>query len=140
MTAQRRDIIDYANDAIAEKSPVKITLAREANMNPDGEVAQKIKEAAKNAEMENSHVEPEESEIGSESAEQLQRFIERIERIEEEKAGLSADVKDIYTDAKGSGFDPKVMRQIIRMRKMDQRDIDEEEALLHLYKQALGMR
>lgn len=73
------------------------------------------------------------------AGDQLRQFIERIERLEEEKSGLAADVRDLYNQAKSTGFDPKVMRQIIRVRKMDQHQVDEEENLLHLYKQALGM-
>ncbi|MBF0611991.1 MAG: DUF2312 domain-containing protein [Magnetococcales bacterium] len=73
------------------------------------------------------------------AGDQLRQFIERIERLEEEKAGLAADVRDLYNQAKSTGFDPKVMRHIIRIRKMEQHQVDEEENLLHLYKQALGM-
>ncbi|NGZ29436.1 MAG: DUF2312 domain-containing protein [Magnetococcales bacterium] len=73
------------------------------------------------------------------AGDQLRQFIERIERLEEEKAGLAADVRDLYNQAKSTGFDPKVMRQVIRIRKMEQHQVDEEENLLHLYKQALGM-
>lgn len=73
------------------------------------------------------------------AGEQLRQFIERIERLEEEKSGLAADVRDLYNQAKSTGFDPKVMRQIIRIRKLEQHQVDEEENLLHLYKQALGM-
>lgn len=73
------------------------------------------------------------------AAEQLRQFIERIERLEEEKGELAANIRDVYAEAKNGGFDPKVMRQIIRLRKMERHQVDEEEALLHLYKQALGM-
>ena len=66
-------------------------------------------------------------------------FIERIERLEEEKRALSADIKDVYAEAKGSGFDSAIMRQIIRIRRMDQDDVDEQETLLDIYKRALGM-
>lgn len=72
-------------------------------------------------------------------ADQLRQFIEKIERLEEEKSGLAADVRDLYNQAKSTGFDPKVMRQIIRIRKMERHQVDEEENLLHLYKQALGI-
>nr|CRH05204.1 Conserved protein of unknown function [Candidatus Magnetococcus massalia] len=70
----------------------------------------------------------------------LQQLIERIERLEEEKAGIAEAVRDIYQEAKSLGFEPKVMRQIIKLRKMDQHEVDEMDALLHLYKQALGMQ
>ncbi len=73
------------------------------------------------------------------AADRLRSFIERIERLEEEKAALSGDIRDIYAEAKGEGFDPKVLRQIVRLRKMDRSDYQEQEALLELYKAALGM-
>ena len=71
--------------------------------------------------------------------ERLRSIIERIERLEEEKAALTADVREVYSEAKGVGFDTKVMRQIIRLRKMDSQDRQEQEAILDLYKNALGM-
>jgi uncharacterized protein (UPF0335 family) len=70
---------------------------------------------------------------------QLKAIIERIERLEEEKRTLSADLKEVYAEAKGSGFDTKTMRQIVRIRRMDKDDLDEQETLLDLYKRALGM-
>ncbi|MET4697356.1 uncharacterized protein (UPF0335 family) [Constrictibacter sp. MBR-5] len=73
------------------------------------------------------------------TAEQLRSYIERIERLEEEKAGLASDIKDIFAEAKGNGFDVKTMRQILKIRKMDASDRDEQEALLDLYMHALGM-
>jgi uncharacterized protein (UPF0335 family) len=77
--------------------------------------------------------------IGGIAGEQLRSFIERIERLEEEKRTLSADIKDVYAEAKGTGFDTNIMRQIIRIRRMDQDDVDEQETLLDVYKRALGM-
>ena len=77
--------------------------------------------------------------VGGIAGEQLRSFIERIERLEEEKRALSADIKDVYAEAKGSGFDIAIMRQIIRIRRMDQDDVDEQETLLDIYKRALGM-
>lgn len=77
--------------------------------------------------------------IGGVTGEQLQQYIDRIERLEEEKSELGQDIRDIYLEAKSHGFDPKIMRQIVRLRKMDQNELDEEEAMIHLYKQALGM-
>ena len=71
--------------------------------------------------------------------EQLKSFIDRIERLEEERAALSADIKEVYSEAKGTGFDTKIMRQIIRLRKMDRADYQEQQALLDLYKQAMDM-
>ncbi len=63
-------------------------------------------------------------------------FIERIERLEEEKRTLAADIKEVYAEAKGTGFDTKIMRQIIRLRRMDKDDLDEQESLLDVYKTA----
>ena len=71
---------------------------------------------------------------------QLRAFIERIERMEEEKAAISADIKEIYAEAKGNGFDVKIIRQIVRIRKQDANERMEQEALLELYMSALGMR
>ena len=73
------------------------------------------------------------------AADQLRSFITRIERLEEEKAALAADIREVYAEAKGTGFDAKVMRQVIRLRKMDQPTLQEQEALLELYKSALGV-
>jgi len=70
---------------------------------------------------------------------QLRSFIERIERLEEEKAALAADIREVYAEAKGNGFDPKTMRRIVRLRKLDTEDRQEQEALLDIYKSALGM-
>ena len=77
--------------------------------------------------------------VGGVAVERLKSFIERVERLEEEKRGLSGDIKEVYAEAKGSGFEPKIMRQIINLRRMDKEDVDEEESLLDLYKRALGM-
>lgn len=73
------------------------------------------------------------------AAQQLRMFIEKIERMEEEKARLMEDIKEVFGEAKGSGFDPKVMKQIIKLRKMKEEEVNEQEELLDLYKQALGM-
>jgi uncharacterized protein (UPF0335 family) len=70
---------------------------------------------------------------------QLKSIIERIERLEEERKGLGADVREIYAEAKGNGFDPKILRMIIRLRKMAAADRQEQDALLETYKSALGM-
>jgi uncharacterized protein (UPF0335 family) len=71
---------------------------------------------------------------------QLKAFIARIERLEEERAALGADIREVYSEAKGTGFDTKVMRQVIRMRKLDKADFQEQEAMLDLYLTAMGMR
>lgn len=69
----------------------------------------------------------------------LKSYIERIERLEEEKAGLSSDMRDIFSEAKSNGFDVKTMRQVLKLRKMKTNDRTEQEYLLDLYKRALGM-
>lgn len=71
---------------------------------------------------------------------QLRAFVERIERMEEEKRAISDDIKEIYSEAKGNGFDIKVLRQIIRIRKQDHAERMEQEAILDLYMAALGMQ
>ncbi len=73
------------------------------------------------------------------AAGQLKAFIERIERLEEEKQSLADDIKEVYAEMKGTGFDTKAVRTIIRLRKKDQAERQEEEAILDLYKTALGM-
>ncbi|HIJ84136.1 MAG: hypothetical protein HW380_2398 [Magnetococcales bacterium] len=73
------------------------------------------------------------------AGDELLRFIDRIERMEEEKAELIRDIRDIYQEAKSNGFDPKVMKEIVKLRKKNPDEVDEEEAILRLYKQALGM-
>lgn len=70
---------------------------------------------------------------------QLRAIIERIERMEEEKAAISEDIKEIYAEAKGNGFDTPIIRKIIAIRKMDAHERMEQEALLELYMSALGM-
>jgi uncharacterized protein (UPF0335 family) len=71
--------------------------------------------------------------------EHLRSFIDRIERLEEEKKALADDIKEVYAEAKGTGFDTKIMRQIVRLRKLDKADLQEQEAILELYKRAMGM-
>lgn len=73
------------------------------------------------------------------SAEQLRLFIERIERLEEDKGGIAADIKAVYAEAKGTGFDTKTMRSVIRLRAMEKAARQEQEALLETYKAALGL-
>jgi uncharacterized protein (UPF0335 family) len=77
------------------------------------------------------------AEVGGVAGERLRSFIERIERLEEEKQALAADIREVYSEAKGSGFDIKVMRQLIRLRKMDSDDRSEMEAVLDVYERAL---
>lgn len=69
----------------------------------------------------------------------LRLLIERIERLEEEKKGIADDIRDVYMEAKAVGYDPKIMRQIVRLRKMKPDDRSEQDMLLETYKNALGM-
>lgn len=73
------------------------------------------------------------------SAERLNAIISRIERLEEEKAGIASDIRDIYAEAKGTGFDVKALRAIIRLRKLELNERQEQEHMLDMYKHALGM-
>ncbi|GHH16320.1 DUF2312 domain-containing protein [Sphingomonas sp. AAP5] len=73
------------------------------------------------------------------AADQLRLLIERIERLEEEKKGIADDIKDVYGEAKSTGFDVKTIRSIVRLRKMEKHHREEAEALLETYKQALGL-
>ncbi|CAD7335211.1 DUF2312 domain-containing protein [Sphingomonadales bacterium 56] len=76
---------------------------------------------------------------GNVAADQLRLLIERIERLEEEKKGISDDIKDVYLEGKATGYDTKIMREIIRLRKMPKHDRQEMEAILQTYLAALGM-
>ena len=77
--------------------------------------------------------------VGGIAGERLRSFIERIERLEEEKRTLAEDIKEVFAEAKGNGFDTKIIREIIKIRRMDEDDLDEQETLLDIYKRALGM-
>jgi uncharacterized protein (UPF0335 family) len=79
------------------------------------------------------------AEVGGVAADQLRSFIERIERLEEDKAAIASDIREVYAEAKSSGFEPKIMRQVVRIRKMEATDRQEQEALLDLYRHALGV-
>ncbi len=70
----------------------------------------------------------------------LRSLIERIERLEEEKAALAADIREVYSEAKGEGFDVKIMRQVVRIRRLEAADRQEQEAILDLYLTALGVK
>lgn len=76
---------------------------------------------------------------GEVSSERLRSFIKRIEKLEEDKAGIAEDIRDVYAEAKGTGFDVKIIRQIVRLRKIEVEKRREEEEILDLYKAALGM-
>lgn len=77
--------------------------------------------------------------IGGIAGQRLKSFLERIERLEEEKAALMEDIREVYAEAKGTGFDPKIMRKIISLRKMDNDKRREMEELTDLYKTSIGM-
>jgi|NOAtaT_6_FD_contig_21_7242613_length_453_multi_2_in_0_out_0_2 uncharacterized protein (UPF0335 family) len=79
------------------------------------------------------------AEVGGIAADRLMSIIERIERLNEEKKALSSDISDIFAEAKGAGFDPKVIRQVIKERAMDEADREEQRALRDLYLQAVGI-
>lgn len=73
------------------------------------------------------------------AGERLRSVIERIERLEEERKALASDIKDIYSEAKSAGFDVKVIRQLIRIRKQEPAEVEEQETLLDIYRRAIGM-
>ncbi len=79
------------------------------------------------------------ADVGGIAADRLRSFVERIERLEEEKAALAADIKEVYSEAKGTGFDAKTLRKIDALRKLDQADRQEMEEMLELYKRALDI-
>lgn len=79
------------------------------------------------------------SDTGHNSNQQLRAFVERIERLEEEKASIASDIRDVYAESKSSGFDVKALRALIRLRKQDAKERAEHEAILDVYKHALGM-
>lgn len=77
--------------------------------------------------------------FGGVSGAQLRQFIERIGRLEEEKATVSKDISEVYSEAKSEGFDAKIMKKIVKLRKMDSQELNEQEEILTLYMHALGM-
>lgn len=79
------------------------------------------------------------TEVGGISGEYLKSYIERIERLTEERDVLTADIRDVYTESKGNGFSAPIMRAIVRLRKLDKFELEEQETLIDLYKNALGM-
>lgn len=79
------------------------------------------------------------TEVGGIAADQLAAYVERIERLEEEKANLGTDINEVYAEAKALGYDVKILRQIIRLRKMEDHERTEQEEILETYKRALGM-
>jgi uncharacterized protein (UPF0335 family) len=79
------------------------------------------------------------TQVGGVAGEQLRAFIERIERLEEEKKDVQEQIKEVFSEAKGTGFDVKTMRQLIKLRKLRDADRSEQEELLEIYKTAIGM-
>lgn len=73
------------------------------------------------------------------AADQLRLFIERIERLEEEKRGMSDDIKEVYSESKSQGYDPKIMKMIVRLRRLDTHTRQETDAILDTYRNALGL-
>lgn len=84
-------------------------------------------------------VEKSDTRTGGIAADRLRSLVDRIERLEEERKALGNDIRDIYAEAKSAGFDVKVLRQLIRIRKQEAADVEEQETLLDLYRRALGM-
>ena len=80
-----------------------------------------------------------EAEAGGIAADRLRSIIERVERLEEERKALASDIKDIFAEAKSAGFDVKVIRTLLSLRKKEPAEVEEQETLLDLYKRALGM-
>ena len=84
-------------------------------------------------------VEKSDTKTGGIAADRLRSLVDRIERLEEERKALGNDIRDIYAEAKSAGFDVKVLRQLIRIRKQEAAEVEEQETLLDLYRRALGM-
>jgi uncharacterized protein (UPF0335 family) len=84
-------------------------------------------------------VEKPDTKAGGIAADRLRSLVDRIERLEEERKALGSDIRDIYAEAKSTGFDVKVLRQLIRLRKQEPADVEEQETLLDVYRRALGM-
>lgn len=86
-----------------------------------------------------AQIDDETQDVSGVAGKRLKSFLDRVERLEEEKKALADDIKDIYAEAKGVGFDPKTMRKLVRLRKMETEKRREEEELLELYKAAIGL-
>lgn len=80
------------------------------------------------------------AQVGNIAADQLRSIIERVERLEEDKANIAADVRDVYAEAKANGYDVKALKEIVKLRKLDTHERDEQEHTLDLYKRAMGMQ
>lgn len=77
--------------------------------------------------------------VGGVAADQLKSIIDRVERLESEKAGIAADIRDVFAEARGNGFDVKAIRQIIKLRKLDASEAEQQETTFDTYRRALGM-
>jgi uncharacterized protein (UPF0335 family) len=84
-------------------------------------------------------VEQAQAPTGNVAAERLRSIVERIERLEEERKGLGSDIKDVFAEAKSAGYDVKVLRDVLRLRKQEPSEVEEQETLLDTYRRALGM-
>jgi uncharacterized protein (UPF0335 family) len=84
-------------------------------------------------------VEKTDTKAGGVAADRLRSLVDRIERLEEERKALGSDIRDIFAEAKSAGFEVKVLRQLIRLRKQEPADVEEQETLLDVYRRALGM-
>jgi uncharacterized protein (UPF0335 family) len=109
--------------------------------NPDTDTvdAEEVEEVAEKM---NQHTSPpigHNTNVGGIAAERLKSFVERIERLQEEQKGLQDDIKDIFLEAKGTGFDVKILREILKIRKQDEQERREKKELVELYAMALGM-
>lgn len=82
---------------------------------------------------------PKNTRVGGIAADQLRSIIDRVEKLEEEKSAIGDDIRDVFAEAKGNGYDVKALRQILKIRKMDAQERDEQEAVLDTYLRALGM-
>ena len=80
------------------------------------------------------------TQVGGIAGEQLRTFIERIERLEDEKKDVQEQIKEVFSEAKGVGFDTRIMRQLLRLRRLREADRSEQEELLEIYKAAIGMQ
>lgn len=79
------------------------------------------------------------ADVGGVAVERLRSIVERVEKLEEEKANIAADIREVFSEAKGAGFDAKTLRQVLKLRKMDPRDRQEQEHLLDTYRRALDL-
>lgn len=131
-----RDELDDELDDAPEKETPKSEAKKKANPILEAKKAktQQLKEENKSGKGHNGG-----PNFGGVSGEQLRNFIERVERLEEDKKALSEDIKEVFAEAKANGFDVKIIRKILGLRKMDAAEREELETLIDLYKHALGM-